>query len=151
MNSDELKLRTKKFALRIINLIEHLPNNKTSNVIGNQLLRSATSVGANYRASCRSRSKVEFISKIRVVEEEADESVYWIELINESKLIDENRLKDLLKEAKELTAIFTAIGKTSKLNLKNSKSEILNTKFGTNSKSEIPNSKFVVNPKSETC
>ena len=86
MTSDELKLRTKKFALRIISMIEHLPNNKTGNVIGNQLLRSATSIGANYRSACRSRSKAEFISKIRVVEEEADESVYWIELIKESKL-----------------------------------------------------------------
>jgi four helix bundle protein len=126
-------------------LIEHLPNTKISYVIGNQLLGSATSIGANYRAACRSRSKVEFISKIRVVEEEADESVYWIELVKESRIRSENRLLDLLKEAKELTAIFTSIGKTSKVNLKNSKSNIQNSDFRLNSKSEIPN------PKSREC
>ncbi len=83
MNSDDLKFRTKKFAIRIIRLIENLPNNPTGRVLGNQLLRSATSVGANYRAACRSRSKKEFISRIKIVEEEADESLYWLELINE--------------------------------------------------------------------
>ena len=124
MTSDELKLRTKIFYLRVINLIKHLPNNKISYVLGNQLLRSATSIGANYRAACRSRSTTEFVSKIRIVEEEADESVYWIELIKESQLMEENRLMELLKESFELTAIFTAIGKTSKRNLKNSKSKI---------------------------
>jgi len=131
MNSDELKLRTKRFSLRIIHLIKHLPNSYVGNVIGSQLLRSATSIGANYRSACRSRSKTEFISKIRIVEEESDESVYWIELVDESKLINENRLTELLKEANELTAIFTAIGKTSKQNLKNSKSEIPNSKSKT--------------------
>jgi len=120
MTSDELKLRTKKFSLRVIKLIKHLPDNKFSYVIGKQLLRSATSIGANYRAACRSRSKAEFISKIRIVEEEADESVYWIELVKESELFNENRLIELLNEAMELTAIFTAIGKTSKRNLKDS-------------------------------
>jgi len=129
MTTDELKLRTKNFSLRVINLIEHLPNNKVSNVIGNQLLRSSSSIGANYRAACRSRSKSEFISKIRIVEEEADESIYWIELVMEAKLLSENKLIGLLNESKELTAIFTAIGKTSKLNLKNSKSEIPNSKL----------------------
>ncbi len=142
MTSDELKLRTKKFALRIINMIENFPQNKSGNVIGNQLLRSATSIGANYRSACRSRSKVEFISKIRIVEEEADESVYWIELVKESNLVNENRVSDLFKEATELTAIFTSIGKTTKLNLANSKSEIPISKLKTNPKSEIPNSKL---------
>lgn len=107
MTSDELKLRTKKFSLRVINLIENLPKSMTGKVIANQLLRSATSVGANYRSACRSRSKVEFISKIRIVEEEADESMYWLEIIKESQLIKEERISDLLKEASELTAIFT--------------------------------------------
>ena len=129
MNSEELKNRTKKFALRIIKLIENLPVSNTGKIIGNQLLRSSTSIGANYRSACRSRTKIEFISKIRIVEEEADESVYWIELIKESELIGENKNSDLLKEAHELTAIFTSIGKTSKQNLKNSKSEIPNSKF----------------------
>jgi four helix bundle protein len=86
MTSDELKLRTKKFSLRVINLIENLPKSMTGKVIANQLFRSATSVGANYRSACRSRSKVEFISKIRIVEEEADESMFtgW-KLIKESQ------------------------------------------------------------------
>lgn len=128
MTSDELKLRTKKFSLRVFKLIDYLPNNKVCNVIGNQLLRSATSIGANYRSACRARSKIEFISKIRMVEEEADESVYWIELIRDSNIVNEKRICDLLKESNELTAIFTSIGKTSKQNLKNSKSEIPNSK-----------------------
>ncbi len=140
MTSDELKLRTKKFSLRIINLIQHLPNNSIGYVVGKQLLRSATSVGANYRAACRSRSKTEFISKIRIVEEEADESVYWIEIINESKLFNEKRLMEILREAVELTAIFTSIGKTSKRNLKDS-----GIKKIPNSKSQIPNLKEIPN------
>lgn len=128
MTSDELKQRTKEFSIRVINLIRYLPNNKIGYVLGNQLLRSATSIGANYREACRSRSKAEFISKIRVVEEESDESVNWIELIKESNFFNENRLSEILKEANELTAIFTSIGKTSKMNLSNSKSEIPNSK-----------------------
>ncbi len=129
MNSEELKNRTKKFALRIIKLTENLPVTSTGKIIGNQLLRSATSAGANYRSACRSRTKIEFFSKIRIVEEEADESVYWIELIKESDLIQENKISDILKEAHELTATFTSIGKTTKQNLKNSKSEIPNSKL----------------------
>lgn len=138
MTSEELKLRTKKFSLRVINLIESLPNSISGKVIANQLIRSATSVGANYRSACRSRSKAEFVSKIRIVEEEADESLYWLEIIKESKLVREVRIADLIKEAMELTSIFTSIGKTSKINLKNSNSE-------------IPNSKLEKNPKSEKC
>ncbi|MGH2574227.1 MAG: four helix bundle protein, partial [Ignavibacteria bacterium] len=80
------------------------------------ILRCATSIGANYRAACRARSKADFISKITVVEEEADESLYWLELIKDSKLVKEERLTDLIKEADELTAIFTSIGKTTKMN-----------------------------------
>ena len=114
MTSEELKLRTKKFSLRVINLIESLPNSISGKVIANQLIRSATSVGANYRSACRSRSKAEFVSKIRIVEEEADESLYWLEIIKESKLVREVRIADLIKEAMELTAIFTSIGKHQK-------------------------------------
>ena len=128
MTSEELKFRTKKFALRVMNLIETLPNKMSGKVVANQLLRSATSAGANYRSACRSRSKVEFISKIRIVEEEADESLYWLELIKESGLVKEVRISELIEEASELTAIFTSIGKTSKQNLKYSKSEIPNSK-----------------------
>ena len=87
---------------------------KTSDVLGKQLLRSATSVGANYRAACRARSRADFISKIAVVEEEADECLYWLELLGESGLVSTPALRTLLKEADELTAIFTAAGKTAK-------------------------------------
>ena len=116
MRTEELKLRTKQFALRVIELVETLPKNKIGDVLGKQILRSATSVAANYRAACRARSKADFISKIAIVEEEADESLFWLELIAESGLMNTERLKDLTKEADELTAIFTATGKTAKQN-----------------------------------
>lgn len=128
MTSDELKLRTKKFALRIIKLTENLPDNQSGKIIGNQLIRSATSVGANYRAACRSRSKQEFISKIKIVEEEADESMYWLELIREIKFFNVNRMNGIIKEADELTAIFTSTVKTAKTNYLNQKSKIKNLK-----------------------
>ena len=116
MTSEELKLRTKQFALRVIKLVESLSQNQSSYVLGRQLLRSATSVGANYRSACRARSQADFISKITVVEEEADESAYWLELITESGLMKKDLIEDLLKEANELTAIFTASGKTARKN-----------------------------------
>lgn len=111
-----LKLRTQKFALDIINLIKTLDSSQTSRVISNQILRAATSVGANYRSACRARSKADFISKITIVEEEADECVYWLELIEMSKLLSSEQVEILKKEANELTAIFTASGKTAKEN-----------------------------------
>ncbi len=114
MDSAELKNRTKQFALAVIRLVESLPSVKTSDVLGKQLLRSATSVGANYRAACRARSKADFVSKITVVEEEADESLFWLELLEESRLVDRNTTTPLIKEANELTAIFTSAGKTAK-------------------------------------
>ena len=115
MNKDELKKRTKEFALRIINLVNALPNNPAGRVIGNQLLRAGTSVGANYRAACRAKSKSDFIYKINIVEEEADESAFWLELIVESGLMPNSKIESLLKEANELTAIFVATNKTAKL------------------------------------
>ena len=114
MNSEEIKQRTKKFSLRIIKLIETLPKTKITDVIGKQLLRSATSVGANYRSACRSRSRADFVSKICIVEEEADESAYWLELLLDSVIVNNHEVSSLLKEAKELTAIFTASGRTAK-------------------------------------
>jgi four helix bundle protein len=114
MTSEELKQRTKEFALRVIRLVDGLPRAKSADVIVRQLLRSATSVGANYRAACRARSQAEFVSRIGVVEEEADESVYWLELLLEGCDIDEHEVSALLKEATELTAMFTASGKTAK-------------------------------------
>lgn len=114
MNQEELKTRTKKFGLRIIKLVDFLPNKKIGDVIGRQILRSATSVGANYRSACRSRSKAEFISKINIVLEEADETLYWLELIEESELIKEEKLTELKPEAKELVAIFVSTLKSLK-------------------------------------
>ena len=113
---EKLKARTKQFALNIINLVEHLPKTTTNYVLGKQLLRSATSVGANYRAACRARSHADFISKITIVEEEADESQFWIEVIIESGNSEGDLVKSLHKESKELTAIFTSSGKTAKEN-----------------------------------
>jgi four helix bundle protein len=114
MDSEELKLRTKMFALEIIRFTDSLPRSRAGEVLGKQLLRSATSIGANYRAACRARSKADFISKITIVEEEADESLYWLELISESKLVENDQPHHLMQEAGELTAIFTASGKTAR-------------------------------------
>jgi four helix bundle protein len=114
MNSEELKKRTKDFSLRIIKLHGELSKSKVGEIIGNQLLRAGTSVGANYRAACRAKSDADFIYKIQIVEEEADESAYWIELISESEILNKCRLEKLLQEANELTAIFTSCGKTAK-------------------------------------
>jgi four helix bundle protein len=127
MNPDELKMRTKNFALRVIKLNKNLPAGKDAEVLGYQLLRAATSVGANYRAACRARSQADFISKITIVEEESDETAYWIELFIESGIIKRELLGDLLKEANELTAIFTASGRTAKLKRNNSQFKIRNS------------------------
>lgn len=109
MNKEELKQRTKRFALRAMTLVDYLPKNSKGRVLGAQLLRSATSVAANYRASCRARSTAEFISKLGNVLEEADESALWMELIIEGSLLKASRVNALLIEANELTAImFTA-------------------------------------------
>ena len=105
MNSDELKARTKQFTLRIIRLVESLPRGRTADVIGRQLLRSGTSVGANYRAACRAKSTADFISKMGTVEEEADESLYWMELLIEAKIVESDKLESLMKEADELLSI----------------------------------------------
>jgi four helix bundle protein len=114
MNRDELKKRTKEFALRIIKLVNTLPNSPVGRVIGNQLLMAGTSVGANYRAACRAKSKADFIYKINIVEEEVDESAFWLELIIESGLIPKSKIESLLNEANELTAIFVSSNKTAK-------------------------------------
>lgn len=114
MNKEELKARTKRFALDIIKLVDSLPDTKAGRTIGNQLIRSGTSVAANYRSACRSRSNADFVSKITVVEEECDETLFWLELISEAMLLPAEKLKSIMKEADELTAIFTASGKTAK-------------------------------------
>ena len=113
MTPEELKKRTKQFALRMIKLVNALPKNSMGWIIGKQLIRCGTSVGANYRAVCRSRSKAEFIAKIGIVIEEADESIYWLEIIIESGLIKRELVEPLLKEADELTAIMVASRKSA--------------------------------------
>jgi four helix bundle protein len=114
MFADEMKARTRAFALRIIRLVESLPKNKTSDVIGKQLLRCGTSVGANYRASCRAKSQADFIAKMGIVEEEADETIYWIELLIESGLVEKDRMINLLDEANQLVAITVTSIKTAR-------------------------------------
>ena len=99
MSSEDLKRRTKNFALRIVKLVESLPNTQTARVIGKQLLRCETLVDANYRASCRARSKADFISKMGIVEEETDESAFWIEMLVDTNLVKANLVGDLLDEA----------------------------------------------------
>jgi four helix bundle protein len=105
MNADDLKKRTKQFALRILKLVAALPNSVQGRAVGGQLVRAGTSVGANYRAACRGRSRAEFVAKLGVVEEEADESAFWLELIIESDLLKEGLVQQLLDEANELAKI----------------------------------------------
>ena len=126
MNEQQFKARTKQLGLRVIVLVEALPETKTSNVIGRQLLRSATSVGANYRAACRSKSTADLIAKLAIVEEEADETLYWLELLVESGLITADKLKSLMQETTEILAMTVASIKTlrEKRKLSNPKSEI---------------------------
>jgi four helix bundle protein len=114
--ADELKLRTKSFASRIIKLFRALPRTDEARILGKQLLRSGTSVGANYRAVCRSRSGAEFIARLGVVVEEIDETVYWLDLLVESNVISQPRLAPLQREATELFRIFVASQLTAKAN-----------------------------------
>ena len=112
--SEELKERTKKFAIRIVFLFRSLPRTEEARVMGKQLLRSATSVAANYRAVCRARSQAEFISKISVVVEEADESIFWLELLIETETMTKVKIESLLDEANQILAIFAASQNTVK-------------------------------------
>jgi len=114
MTEKELQQRTKAFALRVIRLVRALPQDTVARAIGNQLIRSGTSVAANYRAACRGRSKAEFIAKLETVEEEADESCLWMELIIESGILEERMVTGLLKEANEITAIMAASKKSAR-------------------------------------
>ena len=110
----DLRIRTKSFALRIVRLYRTLPRSEEARIIGKQLLRAGTSIGANYRAACRSRSRAEFISKIGIVLEEADESVFWLELLLAAEILTKAKIEDLLAEANELTSIFVATLRTTK-------------------------------------
>ena len=108
MTQDELKKRTKEFALRVVSLVESFPNTFLGRHVGGQLTRSSTSVAANYRAVCRARSNADFIAKMGIVEEEADESAFWVEFAVDAKLAKAERVEDLLDEANQLVAIFVA-------------------------------------------
>jgi four helix bundle protein len=114
MTPKELKDRTKRFAVAVIGLCRELQPTLDAKRIGGQLIDSATSVAANYRAACRARSRAEFIAKLGTVLEESDESLFWLELMVDAKLVTPDRAETLLKEADELTAIFTTSLKTAK-------------------------------------
>lgn len=116
MTPRDLKARTQALALRVIRLTRALPNSPEGWVLGKQVLRSGTSVGANHRSAQRGKSKLDFIAKLAIAEEEADETCYWLELILAAELLPQDRVEPLLAEAKEITAILTAAGKTAKLN-----------------------------------
>ena len=116
MNKQELQRRTKQFALRVFKLVDALPRTPAGRAVANQLVRSATSVGANYRAACPARSRAEFAAKLGTVLEEADESLYWLELIRDGELMPDSKISLLLKEANELTAILAAGRKSAASN-----------------------------------
>lgn len=116
--AEELRQRTKTFAIRIVKVFRSLPHAPDAQTLGKQLLRSGTSVAANYRAVCRARSKAEFISRLGIVVEEADETVFWLELLAETDIVRPERIQDLLKESNELLAIFGASLRTSKTGVK---------------------------------
>jgi len=118
---NDLKQRTKQFAVRVIKLTENLPNGRVGDVLGRQLLRSGTSVAANYRSACRARSAADFQSKMGIVEEEADESALWLELVTESGQMPAEKTAALLAEANELTAIAVASIRTSRTNSRTKK------------------------------
>lgn len=125
MNEFDLKQRTKQFSLRILKLVTALPKSEVGRTIAGQLVRSGTSVGANYRSACRGRSKLEFVAKLGIVEEEADESAFWMELIIEGGLMRKSLVEPLLNEANEIVAIVTSSRKTASQN-SGRKSQIAN-------------------------
>ena len=116
MDQNEMKTRTKEFAKEIILLCRKLPTNREGRLIGDQIFRSGTSIAANYRSACRARSKAEFISKLSIVEEEADETLFWLEVIKEMKIFQYEKLDALMKENDEFLAIVVASIKTAKIN-----------------------------------
>ena len=105
MNPEEMKARTRCFALRIIRLAESLPDTSTAKVIRHQMIRCGSSVGANYRAACRARSKPDFVSKMGIVEEEADETIYWMELLIDAGIVKQSRMAELLDEADQILSM----------------------------------------------
>jgi four helix bundle protein len=117
MNPEDFKKRTKEYALRVIRLVEALPRTETSRVLGRQLMRCGTSVGANYRSACRAKSRPDFVSKMDIVEEECDESLYWMELLIESGQVKASRLASLMREGDEILALTVASINTARWKL----------------------------------
>lgn len=114
MNAQQFQDRTKALALRVIKLVEAMPKSKTGDVIGRQVLRSATSVAANYRAACNAQSRADMLKKLKIVEEEADETLLWLELIIESQLLPESKVADLKDETRQIVKMVVASIKTLK-------------------------------------
>jgi len=114
MDKEEMKKRTKEFAKRIIKLCRALPDNREGRLIGNQIFRSGTSIASNYRAACRARSAAEFISKLGIVEEEADETLFWLEIIQEMNILKAEQVDSLMRENDEIVAIVVSSIKTVK-------------------------------------
>ncbi len=114
----ELKDRTKQLGVQVIQVVESLPRTLSAETVGKQLIRCATSIGANYRAACRARSKADFVGKLAIAEEESDETMYWLEMLQELKLAEIGKLGRLHQEAEEITRILTASGKTARQSLK---------------------------------
>ena len=126
MDAADFRRRTKVFALRVIRLVEALPRNRTCNILGYQLLKSGTSVGANYRAAARAKSRPDFVAKLRIVEEECDESIYWMELIVEGGQMPARRVADLMAEANEIPAMTVASARTARSRLTPERPSIVN-------------------------
>ena len=140
MDQKAFQKRTKQLASRVIKMTDSLPKSKAGDVIGRQIIRSATSVGANYRAACRAKSTADFINKLKIVEEEADETLYWLELIVEAELLSEKKLAALIKETDEIIAMTVASIKTKRTK-KNKKQTTLETKVVVQGDSSIKNRK----------
>ena len=116
MTPDDMKQRTRQLALRVVRLVESLPNTRTGDVMGKQLLRCGMSVGANYRSACRAKSRADFAAKMGIVEEEADEIVYWIEMLVDCGLVKQNLVEPLIVEANEIVAITVSSIRTARIN-----------------------------------
>ena len=114
MTREQMKARTKAYAVRVVKLVQSLPRNRECDILGSQLLRSGTSVGANYRAVCRAKSTGDFINKLRIVEEECDESLFWMEIFTEAGLVKAARLKNLMAEGDEILRIVVSSAKTAR-------------------------------------
>ncbi len=114
MTREQMKARTKAYAVRVVKLVQALPRNRECDILGGQLLRAGTSVGANYRAVCRAKSTADFINKLRIVEEEADESPFWMEVLVEARLMKASRLASLMAEGEEILRIVVSSAKTAR-------------------------------------